>query len=228
MAVNGEMWWYSCHSLRPHWNSVCVCIFLVTFYERGQVWQHFDQKSFSSAEYFGCAGDLFGKFLLFKNYLSHSSLHSKRGFPAKNRAKHTGCRRRLWQNRNTKSNTVWTRKTSTVSCPLWSFVDVPGQKYARGIWRQSLGFFLFSPIESQWGFLTSFFANHVAIVTRIGKKSNSTPIPAEPLVLMYILRGLCKPCGSFCEPKFVGTLLRLLLWSMAEPNKCFAIAWQAH
>ena len=70
------------------------------------MWQHFHQKSFTGEDYFGCADDLFGKFLLFKNYLSHSSSHSKRGFPAENRAKHAGCRRRLWQNRNTKSNMV--------------------------------------------------------------------------------------------------------------------------
>ena len=66
------------------------------------------------------------------------------------------------------------------------------------------GFFSESPILSQWGFWASFFANYVAMVTRIGKKSNSTPFPAEPHVLMYILPGFCQPCGRNNETKFCG------------------------
>ena len=73
------------------------------------------------------------------------------------------------------------------------------------------GFFSESPILSQWGFWASFFANYVAMVTRIGKKSNSTPFPAEPHVLMYILRRWRKLCGSYYVPKFAGRLLLLLL-----------------
>ena len=61
-----------------------------------------------------------------------------------------------------------------------------------------------SPILSQWGFLASFFANYVAMVTRNGNILNSTPFPAEPHVLMYILRGVFQPCGSYYEPNFAG------------------------
>jgi hypothetical protein len=40
------------------------------------------------------------------------------------------------------------------------------------------------------------------MVTRIGKKVNSTPFPGEPHVLMYILRGWRKWCGTSYVPKF--------------------------
>ena len=63
--------------------------------------------------------------------------------------------------------------------------------------------FCFRPIDFQWGFSASFFANYVAIVTRNGQKRYSTSIPAEPHVLMYILRGLCKPCGRNNASKFL-------------------------
>ena len=78
------------------------------------------------------------------------------------------------------------------------------------------------PILSEWGFLASFFANYVATVPRIGKKSNSTPFPAEAHVLMYILRRWCKSCGTYYVPNFVAKLITYL--SMADYNKCFAIA----
>merc|ERR1712212_1405022 len=45
------------------------------------------------------------------------------------------------------------------------------------------------PFKVNGVFLASFFANYVAMVTRNGNILNSTPFPAEPHVLMYILRG---------------------------------------
>ena len=47
------------------------------------------------------------------------------------------------------------------------------------------------------------------MVTRIGKKRNSTPFPAEPHVLMYWLWVWRKPCGSYYAPKFARLLLLL-------------------
>jgi hypothetical protein len=56
--------------------------------------------------------------------------------------------------------------------------------------------FLHCPIISQWGQLSVVFADYVAMVTRIGMKVNRTPFPAEPHVLMYILHGWRKWCGT--------------------------------
>ena len=44
----------------------------------------------------------------------------------------------------------------------------------------------------------TFFGDYVAMVTPIGKKSNRTPFPTEPHVLMYVLRGWRKRCGTSC------------------------------
>ena len=49
----------------------------------------------------------------------------------------------------------------------------------------------------------TFFADYVAMVTPIRKKSNSTPFPAEPHVLMYIFCGWRKWCGTSYAPNFV-------------------------
>ena len=73
---------------------------------------------------------------------------------------------------------------------------------------------MFFPIDFQWGFFASFFANYVATVTRFGKKSNSRSFPAEPHVLMYILPGFCQPCGRNNAALFCGKIDTLL--SMAE------------
>ena len=59
-----------------------------------------------------------------------------------------------------------------------------------------LWFFAISHYKS----MGTFFGDYVAMVTPIGKKSNRTPFPTEPHVLMYILRGWRKWCGTSSVP----------------------------
>ena len=64
------------------------------------------------------------------------------------------------------------------------------------------------------------------MVRRIGTKGNSTPFPAEPHVLMYILRGWRKLCGTSYVPKFCEKPCVSGLY-MREYNK-WPCRWQAH
>ena len=72
-----------------------------------------------------------GNFSSIRNLSLTLALTLRLGFPPKNTSKHLGCRWRLWQNRNTKSNTVWTTKKWKSSARFESLNHLSGQRYAR-------------------------------------------------------------------------------------------------
>ena len=154
-------------------HSVCLCAFLVTLCETRRTWLHFVLRTCVWAEYFGCEDDLFARFrgwlevrLSLCSFCFLLPSHCKTKILLKTT--------KLWTVIADKPCDAFEYRLNRAKVPAHVCVFTFKSSFYVTVCQSNVApkflFFLCvspsSPIHSLWGFLASFFANYVAMVTR--------------------------------------------------------------